>query len=386
MENQDNSGEKDEALDMMEYTEEPSHKKWDCMDDAPTREDCRALMDARYELLRREAEKRIDVEAELEEAKARWRRKRMRLRRKWLGGAVAALLAGLLFVVANQPQSGKPQTRGVTVFVADTRPQPHIILQEEGGRKLLLDREEAGTPQPPHTAPRTLDYTQPTAQAPQKVERQHVQTHSITIPWGETFKLVLADGTQVWLNADSKLSYPTAFTGNQRKVFLEGEAYFKVAKGKEPFVVETAYLTTKVLGTEFNVNSYTRESSHVTLVNGRVQVCSIHSPQDQCVELEPGKDALLRSDGSFEVNEANVAAYTYWRDGYFYFDNQTLEDIMKSIGRWYNVNIVFRNPEAMHYRMHFMSNRQRGIDETILLMNCLKKVTLTLSDNTLFVD
>ena len=85
-------------------------------------------------------------------------------------------------------------------------------------------------------------------------------------------------------------------------------------------------------------------------------------------------------------SEVNSEAYTYWKDGYFYFDELTLADIMKSIGRWYNVNVIFRNKEAMTYRIHFMSNRQGGIEETIRLMNRLKKVTLTLCENTVYVD
>ena len=143
-------------------------------------------------------------------------------------------------------------------------------------------------------------------------------------------------------------------------------------------------MQTKVLGTESNVKSYTAEDSHVTLISGKVQVRSHENAR--FVDLEPGKDAILLSNGQFEVKEVNSEAYTYWKDGYFYFDELTLADIMKSIGRWYNVNVIFRNKEAMAYRIHFMSNRQGGIEETIRLMNRLKKVTLTLCENTVYVD
>ena len=158
----------------------------------------------------------------------------------------------------------------------------------------------------------------------------------------------------------------------------------KVTKDAKPFIVKTDYLQTKVLGTEFNVKSYTAEDSHVTLISGKVQVRSHENAR--FVDLEPGKDAMLLSDGLFEVKEVNSEAYTYWKDGYFYFDELPLADIMKSIGRWYNVNVTFRNKEAMAYRIHFMSNRQSGIEETIRLMNRLKKVTLTLCENTVYVD
>ena len=197
-------------------------------------------------------------------------------------------------------------------------------------------------------------------------------------PYGTWSVVNLPDGSKVWLNANSKLVYPTAFIEKERTVFLEGEAYFKVTKDAKPFIVKTDYLQTKVLGTEFNVKSYTAEDSHVTLISGKVQVRSHENAR--FVDLEPGKDAMLLSDGLFEVKEVNSEAYTYWKDGYFYFDELPLADIMKSIGRWYNVNVTFRNKEAMAYRIHFMSNRQSGIEETIRLMNRLKKVTLTLCE------
>ena len=203
-------------------------------------------------------------------------------------------------------------------------------------------------------------------------------------PYGTWSVVNLPDGSKVWLNANSKLVYPTAFIEKERTVFLEGEAYFKVTKDAKPFIVKTDYLQTKVLGTEFNVKSYTAEDSHVTLISGKVQVRSHENAR--FVDLEPGKDAMLLSDGLFEVKEVNSEAYTYWKDGYFYFDELPLADIMKSIGRWYNVNVTFRNKEAMAYRIHFMSNRQSGIEETIRLMNRLKKVTLTLCENTVYVD
>ena len=132
------------------------------------------------------------------------------------------------------------------------------------------------------------------------------------------------------------------------------------------------------------MKSYTAEDSHVTLISCKVQVRSHENTR--FVDLEPGKDAILLSNGQFEVKEVYSEAYTYWKDGFFYFDELTLADIMKSIGRWYYVNVIFRNKEAMAYRIHFMSYRQCGFEETIRLMNRLKKVTLTLCENTVYVD
>lgn len=381
MSSQDSTSEFDKALDLMESSSDSSDKKWEDLKDAETLDTCKDLMDVRYLLHKRQASGMVDVEAELARLKGRQNKKKY-LKMFWIwSSSVAAILVGAfvsfnyLFNIPVAP------SKSVTVFAADPNEQ-RIVLELNDGKQFFLDDEPKKENKQVEKR-RTLDYTN-LAKTSVPVVKKMLQTHSIVIPRGETFKLILCDGTEVWLNANSKLVYPTAFIEKERTVFLEGEAYFKVTKDTKPFIVKTDYLQTKVLGTEFNVKSYTAEDSHVTLISGKVQVRSHENAR--FVDLEPGKDAILLSNGQFEVKEVNSEAYTYWKDGYFYFDELTLADIMKSIGRWYNVNVIFRNKEAMTYRIHFMSNRQGGIEETIRLMNRLKKVTLTFCENTVYVD
>ena len=381
MSSQDSTSEFDKALDLMESSSDSSDKKWEDLKDAETLDTCKDLMDVRYLLHKRHASGMVDVEAELARLKGRQNKKKY-LKMFWIwSSSVAAILVGAfvsfnyLFNIPVAPP------KSVTVFAADPNEQ-RIVLKLNDGKQFFLDDEPKKENKQVEKR-RTLDYTN-LARNSVPVVKKMLQTHSIVIPRGETFKLILCDGTEVWLNANSKLVYPTAFIEKERTVFLEGEAYFKVTKDTKPFIVKTDYLQTKVLGTEFNVKSYTAEDSHVTLISGKVQVRSHENAR--FVDLEPGKDAILLSNGQFEVKEVNSEAYAYWKDGYFYFDELTLADIMKSVGRWYNVNVVFRNKEAMAYRIHFMSNRRGGIEETIRLMNRLKKVTLTLCENTVYVD
>lgn len=139
-----------------------------------------------------------------------------------------------------------------------------------------------------------LDYRQ--------VNSTTTQTHVLTIPRGESFKVVLCDGTEVWLNANSNFVYPTAFIGNERIVTLEGEAYFKVTKDpKRPFIVKTKNIQTRVLGTEFNIRSYSPEDTHVVLINGKVEVSNTKG--GSYTRLYPGEDAHLQSDGNFILTE-----------------------------------------------------------------------------------
>lgn len=381
MSNQDSTSEFEKALDLMESSSDISDKKWEDLEDAETLDACKDLMDVRFLLHKHQASGMVDVEAELDRLKGRRNRKKY-LKMFWIwSGSVAAILVGAFFSLNYLFNVPVTSPKSVTVFAADPNEQ-RIVLELNDGKQFFLDDEPKKENKQVEKR-RTLDYTN-LAKTSVPVVKKMLQTHSIVIPRGETFKLILCDGTEVWLNANSKLVYPTAFIEKERTVFLEGEAYFKVTKDAKPFIVKTDYLQTKVLGTEFNVKSYTAEDSHVTLISGKVQVRSHENAR--FVDLEPGKDAMLLSDGLFEVKEVNSEAYTYWKDGYFYFDELPLADIMKSIGRWYNVNVTFRNKEAMAYRIHFMSNRQSGIEETIRLMNRLKKVTLTLCENTVYVD
>ena len=153
---------------------------------------------------------------------------------------------------------------------------------------------------------------------------------------------------------------------------------------ERPFIVKTKTVQTRVLGTEFNIRSYTPEDTHVVLINGKVEVSNTKG--GSYTRLYPGEDAHLQSDGNFILAEVDLDSYVYWKDGYFYFDNVTLKDIMQNLGRWYNVNIEFRNKEAMEYKMHFISDRTKDLEHTISLLNRMKKVTVTLQGNTLTID
>lgn len=197
--------------------------------------------------------------------------------------------------------------------------------------------------------------------------------------------MILCDGTEVWLNANTRLIYPTAFVEKERTVYLEGEAYFKVTPNKQqPFIVKTPSIQTRVLGTEFNIRSYNPEDSHVVLINGKVEVSNTQG--GAYTAITPGEDAHLQADGNFILTEVDLDSYIYWKDGYFYFDDITLREIMQNLGRWYNVSIEFRNKEAMNYKMHFVADRRLGLEHTIQLLNRMKKVTVTLNGNTLTID
>lgn len=159
-------------------------------------------------------------------------------------------------------------------------------------------------------------------------------------------------------------------------VHLKGEAYFEVAKDTaHPFIVKTDLLETQVLGTSFNIRVYSPDNAHVTLLEGSIKVSDTHHTKE--LLIKPGQNATLQKGGTFSIHEVQAKEYSTWAEGQFYFDDTELIEIMRELGRWYNVNIIFTSKEAMHYRMHFQSDR----GDSLSFANLLQPAVYPLSAN-----
>lgn len=159
-------------------------------------------------------------------------------------------------------------------------------------------------------------------------------------PRGGEYSVILSDGTKVWLNSESELTYPVQFTGKERKVYLKGEGYFVVTKRKgQSFVVCAENTQITVLGTEFNVRNYEAGKLATTLVEGSVRVAH----QEKECTLKPGQQALVGEDG-IRISEVETVLYTAWKDGYFIYRDKSLEDILKELSRWYDFTYFYQNP------------------------------------------
>jgi ferric-dicitrate binding protein FerR (iron transport regulator) len=169
--------------------------------------------------------------------------------------------------------------------------------------------------------------------------------NTITTPRGGQYQIVLPDGSRVWLNAASSLKFPTFFPGSERNVELTGEAYFEVAKNKDkPFKVFSQNQTVEVLGTHFNINAYPDEGViSTTLLEGSVRV-SKHSADGRKETgerlLKPGQQAKLGAD--IQVSNADVQAAMAWKNGYFVFAHEPIQNIMRQLSRWYDVDVVYQ--------------------------------------------
>lgn len=178
------------------------------------------------------------------------------------------------------------------------------------------------------------------------------QTLTAATPRGGQYEFILPDGTQVWLNAASKISFPAQFSGATRKIFLSGEAYFQVTKNKaKPFIVESKGQEVTVLGTHFNINAYADESSiKTTLLEGSVKVSSLsgtsslpgRTGNEQI--LTPNQQAINTGAG-IKVTTIDPEEVIAWKNGLFMFDAEILSSIMKRVSRWYNIQVIYEDPD-----------------------------------------
>lgn len=200
---------------------------------------------------------------------------------------------------------------------------------------------------------------------------------------GEIFQLLLPDGSKVWLNAASKLSYSVSLaTDKKRVVKLNGEAYFEVFKDKKhPFVVNTGRQELEVLGTHFNINSYADEQfTRTTLIEGLVKVRRLNSGvrlsangENEAL-LRPGQQSSVSTTG-INVQSVDIEDAIAWKNGRFLFNDEPLESIMRKISRWYDVEVVYNSQNIKSEKFYGVINRFSSIDEVLKMMKLTKKVT-----------
>jgi ferric-dicitrate binding protein FerR (iron transport regulator) len=190
------------------------------------------------------------------------------------------------------------------------------------------------------------------------------------VPFGQTAELHLPDGTLVWMNSGTALTYSADFSPSNRIITLDGEAFFAVKKdAAHPFLVKTAAINIKVLGTSFNVEAYNDNLHQVntTLVNGKVEIDNIDN--QKLADLLPGQiGRFSEQNGKLNVTKIDTSFYTSWKEGFIMFNNTPLGEIALKMERWYNVKFIFRNQQLKN--VHYSGTILRGkpIDQILEIM------------------
>ena len=208
--------------------------------------------------------------------------------------------------------------------------------------------------------------------------------HTLEIPRGGEYLLTLSDGTMIYLNSESTLSFPVKFQGKERKVYLTGEAYFKVAKNTEhPFVVTARELEVLVTGTTFGVRAYKDEKDiQTTLESGQVTV----RVEGKSVKLVPNKQVLFnKSTMGLEVRDVDVDLYLAWADGRLVYDNCPLEKILTDLGRWYNIDVFYSRDELRSYQFSLNMKKHEEFTQVLELIGKTGEVQFEIKDNTVIV-
>lgn len=269
--------------------------------------------------------------------------KKRNRKRLWRYGAVAAGIAVLLtfslwFFVQTDHQPEDDPHYSNTIAPG----QPKAILRLHHGEMVLLDAETekivlSDSLSEIRSNNNTLEYTT-------NGSAGRGEYNVLTVPRGAEYKLLLSDGTKVYLNSGSELRYPIAFADGEREVYLSGEGYFEVtADTMRPFIIEAGLTKVRVLGTSFNINAYPeRSNTFVTLEKGLVEVLF----GEDSMKVLPGMQVVNDKESGMSCREVKTELYTSWKDGYYYFRGQTLEEIMSTLAVWYDMNVVFEDENA----------------------------------------
>ncbi|WP_089784046.1 FecR family protein [Chitinophaga sp. YR573] len=308
-----------------------------------------------------------------------WQKKQHLFYRRSNKHLLYRVAAGLLIVIGSGfLYTFFPREHKQMPIVA--KQSPGITLQLANGQKInLSDSSQApvlsvGTVQM-HLSPKSLQYEATgTSQA--------AAMNILRVPAGKDYKLTLTDGTEVWLNSMSEISFPLAFNGSTREVSVRGEAYFSVKKDIDhPFIVHTGEVSINVLGTAFNVNTYSNTNTKIALSSGKVSLKS--NTGNQQIQLRPGYEATC--DNDFSVDEFNPKNTLAWMEGKYYFKKSTLKDIAIVITRLFDIPVVFDDATVENVTVTGVLTKKDGLAEFMDNLSQTTSIRYQLSDHALHI-
>lgn len=320
---------------------------------------------------------RMIVFRQVERAVKQRRRSRF-IQRLAVAAGVALLVSVTAYIILPKNRAVEPVQMATGIMPG--APRAELVLPQ--GQIVHLDTTTKVVPIA-NTMTQVMSYRN-TLIYDSEDEGKQVEYHTIRVPRGGEYNLQLSDNTKVYLNAGSSLRYPVRFTGDKREVVLIGEGYFEVAKDStKPFIVKAGNIDVRVLGTAFNVNAYPDEECiSTTLVEGKVQVD--YGTERQF--MQPGTRLVYdKSDGHAEISAVDVEVYTSWKDGYYYFKRETLENIMDVLSRWYDLNVFFQNLDLKSVEFGGRLKRYEDINYLLRKMEETEDVEFIIKGNSITV-
>ena len=221
-------------------------------------------------------------------------------------------------------------------------------------------------------------------------QKQRDVYNELNTAYGITSKLVLADGTKVWLNSGTNLKYPLNFTNYRREVYLEGEAYFEIAKNRhKPFIVKTSDMDVKATGTSFNVMAYPEEDMvETTLIMGKASLVKEleSSGFEVLAELTPGeKTTFYNKERKIVMEKVDTDKIISWREGQLIFRDDPMDNVVKKLGRWFNTDIELIDDELISYR-YTATFSDETLSQVLELLKVSSPIEYTYSQRTKKAD
>ena len=327
---------------------------------------------------RRRLYTREEVEMQLAKFHRRNRNRKLWLIRRVGYAAAVVLVVGVAFCVSLYMK--QPAEKMAAVEVTSVPEAGAQLILSSGELVDLDDRQEFAE----ENVRITRQYKELTYLNQDTVREREVRYNTLVISRGGDFKVTLADGTIVWLNSCTRLRYPLDFKGDVREVFLEGEAYFEVAKdAKHPFVVRTADVDVRVLGTRFNLSAYEDDALvSTTLEEGSVEVSTPLGKQ----VIRPNEQLVFNvKEGKVDCRDVDASVYSAWKDGMFVFEDETLERIMKRLQMWYDVEVFFSSEEVKSCRFTGDLKRYDDFSRIVWMIEEVAGVSIQISGNNIVI-
>lgn len=297
---------------------------------------------------------------------------------RWTSYAAAIISLLVILNIFDSSKNSKETDLLTSQLEVNQTNEPVLIL--ENGEKVSLQKDSFSLQKnyaTIHKKDASISYKSDNQETDN--ETTEVQ-HRLVIPKGKTYDLLLADGTHVWLNAETELTYPTNFNGDQRKVKLKGEAFFDVAKdAQKPFIVELENMDIKVLGTSFNISNYEEDKTEcVTLVSGSVEV---NVAQKGTYQITPSEQlSLSEFHQTVNIEKVDTELFTSWKDNKYIFKNARLDDILKKLHRWYDFSVAYEDALMGEKRFSIIIDREDDLNKVLEIISYTSNIKLEYKD------
>ncbi|TKG91133.1 DUF4974 domain-containing protein [Puteibacter caeruleilacunae] len=311
------------------------------------------------------------------------RLERLNNRRKLIRtyGAAASIAASILIVLSLIFfQNKAPEAVADSALTPGTEKAVLILnngkeIELDKNKKIKIDKKQSAK-----VIDNTLKY--------EDIKTKKITYNTLKVNRGETFSLHLSDGTKVYLNSQTLLRYPVQFSEDSRSVeLLEGEAFFEVTKNpSKPFRITSNNQTIEVLGTSFNVSAYSDEDYiQTTLVEGKVKMFNPTSPEKEEILLPNEQITVSKNGGIYLKKTVNTINYTSWKDGVYYFNNASLKDIMKTLSRWYNYEVVFADTTLANVKFGGKFERKENLNNLLDFITTTTDIQFNTENKTIHV-